>query len=242
MSITTTKSVYSNGSYVAGHEATTTFEGRVIKVNKFSARRNMSDTMDYTDFQSVECVEALVWLGTHGQPPMLSGKPWVRGSYDTTPARELEYWEQFAWVECSNHFVWRGCDRHDAEVDAEINTSGDPLMWVNYIAYEGWQKANAEASVREEQVRFEAARAETQRRASVKAARTAKDLSKRDEVAKQLITAPKNGDRVTVGAVTGKIFWTGVTKFYGKWSARAGVKDATGTAHWCEITECIPVK
>ena len=133
----------------ASNTVTETFRGRVLKVNTFTARRNMSDTLDYTDFCDVKCVEAIVWLGTFGVPPTFQGDRFPRYyvPFNGEGARELEYFEQFAIVDCSNHFVWRGSPIMEATVDAEMaDETTDGMMWVNWAAVQAFHSANAEAA------------------------------------------------------------------------------------------------
>ena len=41
--------------------------GIVVSVRTFEAHRNTSDTLDYSDYRTVECVEALVYIGEHNE-------------------------------------------------------------------------------------------------------------------------------------------------------------------------------
>jgi hypothetical protein len=112
---------------------TETYVGRVLEVKTFTESRNMSDTLDYSDWQAVKCTSALVWLGTRG-----------KGHWADKEDRDLEFFEQFQWIDVSNHFAWRGCDFKEATRDAGMDIIGsDPIMLVNYIAWQSHQKALA---------------------------------------------------------------------------------------------------
>ena len=75
--------------------------GRVIRVFEYEARRNMSDTLDYSDWRTVDCVEATVYLG--------------RVREDGT---EIPLEDRFLDIDCSNHFTWRGAEHRTPAVDA----------------------------------------------------------------------------------------------------------------------------
>lgn len=107
---------------------TAKYEGCVIEVRSFVSRRNMSDTLDYTDFRDVECMEALVYEGR-----VTNAWDAVEGKYVERPALPLE---RFAWVDCSNHFTWRGADLAIAEVDAfPFGVVQNPEMLEDYGLY-----------------------------------------------------------------------------------------------------------
>ncbi len=110
---------------------TRAYEGRVVKVRKYVADRNHSDTLDYTDFRSTQVTEALVYMGRHGKPY------W---NYIDQADRDLELHERFAWVDCTNLFTWRGSLHREPVVDEQ---------WVLLIPgfiddYEAWQADIAE--------------------------------------------------------------------------------------------------
>lgn len=205
--------------------------GRVIEVRRYRDHRNMSDTMDYTDWQTVDCCDALVWLGPEGHP----------GNYQWNPRRPLEFHEQFMWVDCSNHFSDRVGFVLSPEVDADPRKGGDPLMWANLIAWRSHQEAvkaeliaqrDATARARHEQLKAEA---------EVKRIKEEKIAEAKVEAERLLrIYAPPKGTLVTVGEVIGHVFWSG-TKFYrGAWRSTVGVKDKYGTAHWIDIKAWMP--
>jgi hypothetical protein len=216
----------------------TFFEGRVLEVKKYTARRNMSDTLDYTDVRDVECVDALVWLGAHGVPPYLWNNCTLARmpdehspSYGPQP-RALEFYEQFAWVDCSNHFSWRGDAIRTPTVDADLH-NGDPLMWANYIAWKSHQAAETQRLVAEARARHDERLAYQAAEAEKAAAREAKDLALKAGAEKLLATVVK-GNTYTVDGFTGKAFWLGAKKYRGKWQARVGLKDSRGTVLWTD--------
>lgn len=203
------------------------YEGRVLEVRRYVARRNMSDTLDYSDFRDVECVDALVWLGAHGKL-----NDWDRES------RDLEFHEQFKWINCSNHFVWRGEDKHEPEADAVVGRS-EPLMFVNHLAWQAWKKVQAEAASAKAAAELKVAQAAAAKKAASQAKRQATDDAKRAAAEALLAKVPAKGSRVTVGGFTGKVAWTGVSKYYGKWGARVGVKNAKGEMAWFTADEVV---
>ena len=226
----------------------TLFAGRVLKLEHVTETRNHSDTLDYTDHRSTACTYALVWLGTHGVPPTASGRDgrthanWEslrdpsreQGEFDAKP-RDLEYWEQFAWVDCTNLFTWRGSDHREPEVDAEMGSSGDPLMWANYLAWQAHQKGLAEKALRDAQAAAEARKEEAAKAAAKLAAKNAKlDLQKAG-VEAQMAHTPAKGTDCTVDGFTGKVFWKGVKMYRGKWRGTVGLKDSKGQVAWIDV-------
>lgn len=173
----------------APHTAVTTvstkFVGQVLEVVETVERRNMSDTLDYTDFRDVKCVRALVWLGERNHRPMRHGQAYVNDLVEFGQLMvDLLPHEQFAWVDCSNHFVWRGCDHLVPTVDQPTDVKTDPLMWVNYIAWKGFEKAQATA----------ASEKAAKRLAEEAAAKAVADA----EAARKAALQPKLGDKCKV--------------------------------------------
>jgi hypothetical protein len=230
----------------------TLFAGRVLQVQKVTETRNWSDTLDYTDHRSTECTYALVWLGTHGVPPTASGRdgrthanweslrdPTSPGSeYDTKP-RDLEYWEQFAWVDCTNLFTWRGSDHRVPEVDAEMGSGGEPLMWANYLAWQAHQKSLAAAALRAAAEQKAARDAELAKEAAKKAARAAKSDAERAGVEAMMAHTPAKGSTCTVDGFTGKVFWKGVKLYRNRWRGTVGLKDAKGAVAWIDVSHWV---
>ncbi len=215
--------------------------GRVIRIEKTTETRNWSDTMDYSDYRSTECTWALVYIGTHGVAPFArDGRviTWLQhGSWETP--RDLTVGERFAWVDCTNLFS----DRCGYLLAAEVDTVGDLLIaggaediYEQLAAWEAHHRAAVEARAAEFAAKEAVRRAAEKVVAEKKAARAAKAAEK-DAVLKaaaegQLARLPAKGTVVTVAGFTGKVFWTGVSKYRGSWSARAGVKDSHGVVQW----------
>lgn len=118
------------------HNGTSTkHAGRVIGVRTFESRRNMSDTLDYSDWQTVKCVEATVYLGRTAED----------GS-------ELPIERRFTTVDCSNHFTWRGADHRTPAVDAFPLTRE---LHEDLIELDLYHQRGMERELREEQRRKE---------------------------------------------------------------------------------------
>jgi len=237
MAITKTNFKVNSGAF---ESVDTLFADRVIRVKMESEIRNWSDTLDYTDMRSVTATYALVWLGTHGVPPEARhGRPMT---YSTPCSwhvpRDLEFHEQFAWIDCTNMFVDRNGYALKAEVDGDHGMFGEPLMWANLIAWEAHHKAVAEKRAEELRIEQEARRAEEAayqaKVAARKAKADAKDAVLKSEAEKLLARIPAKGTTVTVDGFTGKVFWVGVSKYRGKFNARAGVKDSRGEVQWID--------
>lgn len=228
----------------------TYFEGRVLKVETVTETRNWSDTLDYTDYRTTACTYALVWLGTHNLPPRTfhkEGRPAVESDllqakisgYMADKVRDLEFFEQFAWVDCTNIFSDRFGFRLTCEVDSSFADSHkEPLMWVNYLAWESFHETRvaretAEGAARAEEKRIAEA-AEAAKKAATAAKRAATDEAKKAAAEAILAAAPAKGATVTVNGFTGIITWKGTKKFYGKWQARVGVKNASGEMIWVD--------
>jgi hypothetical protein len=217
--------------------------GRVIRIERTTETRNWSDTMDYSDHRSTECTWALVYIGTYGVPP----RGWngrvithIKDASWETP-RDLTVGERFAWVDCTNLFG----DRHGYLLKAEVDTVGDLLIvggaediYDQLAAWEAHHKAVLEARVAEnaakEVIRLTAVKAEAEKKAARAAKAAEKDAVLKAVAEGHLARIPTKGTQVTVGGFTGKIFWIGVSKYRGTWSARAGVKDAKGNVQWVE--------
>ena len=107
---------------------------------------------------------------------------------------------------------------------------------MNLIAWRSYQAAlEAKLAAAAEKAAAVAAKAEADR-AKRAAAKTAKLAAAEAEARKLLAHIPAKGTTVTVDGFTGKVFWTGVSKYYGKWNARAGVKDAKGEVRWIDAS------
>jgi len=228
------------------HATETFFRGRVLQVEKTTESRNWSDTLDYTDFRSTECTWALVYIGIHGVAPHSrvgrtityhAPPPWE------TP-RDLEAGERFAWVDCTNLFA----DRNGYRLEAEVDTVGDLLIAGGveniYDQLAAWEAHHAavRAANLAEQGRIAARRAEEEKirreREEIRLAKKqAKDAAGKAAAEALLPKIPAKGTVVTVDGFTGKVFWIGVNKYRGVWSAKAGVKDSRGDVRWVDSSK-----
>lgn len=139
------------------------YDGRVIEVHKSMQVRNVSDTLDYTDMQTVEVTEALVYKGRRG----------TKFCYETMTDVEVELPidKRFVWIDCTNMFAYRGADRREPQVDP-------PWKWMivehaleDHVAWVAWKKAEAEeraAAHRKQLEEEQRLKAERQRNAPVK--------------------------------------------------------------------------
>jgi len=218
----------------------TLFAGRVLRVERCIESRNHSDTLDYSDWRTTECTYALVWLGTHGVVPtdLSTARPRVFAepcSWDKV--RDLEFYEQFAWVDCTNMYDYRNGYTLTPTVDADV----EPLAMANLVAWEAYHKTVLEAIRRsaeaKEAARKEAARVEAAAAAARDAKRQAKVDASRPAAEALLAKVPPKGTTVTVDGVTGKVAWMGSKVFRGRWSARVGVKDSRGEMHWVDAAK-----
>jgi len=155
-----------------------TFEGRVVKVRTYTASRNHSDTLDYSDFRSTTVTEALVWVGRE-----VEALDWVRDVKHTQP---VEPKDRFKWVDCTNLFVWRGSPARTPKVDvlalAIPELFEDLEAWLKIQANEAQAK---EAAIEARRVALDKARADDERNRPV--------------IGKQMVVA--KGRKVKVGTV-----------------------------------------
>ena len=225
------------------------FRGRVLKVERTSETRNWSDTLDYSDHRLTECTWALVYLGTHGVAPRSWNGRVI--AYTTDPSwekpRDLTVGERFAWIDCTNLFG----DRCGYALAPEADNVGDLLLaggitpegdiYDQLAAWEAHHKAAVEARAAEhakKEAEYAAAqKLEAEKKAARRAKADAKAAALRSEAEKLLARIPAKGTTVTVDGFTGKVFWVGVAKYYGKFNARAGVKDAKGNVIWVEAAK-----
>jgi hypothetical protein len=228
-------------SYDANVGPETLFRGRVLKIEKTTETRNWSDTLDYSDHRSTECTWALVYLGTHGVAPRGWNGRLITNIKDAsweTP-RDLTVDERFAWMDCTNLFG----DRHGYLLKAEVDTVGDLLIaggteniYDQLAAWEAHHKAALEARVAEhaakEAIRLAAVKAAAEKNAARAAKAAEKDAVLKAAAEGHLARIPAKGTQVTVDGFTGKVFWIGVSKYRGSWSARAGIKDSRGNVQW----------
>ena len=224
------------------------FIGRVLEVDQVTETRNCSDTLDYSDWRTVNAIYALVWLGTEGVKPH-SG---VSGRCSTyveptswSKVETLDIIDQFAWVDCTNIFA----DRNGSSLFPVVDTfdmqllHGGPLMLDNLATWKVLVAARRDvllavfAAQKAERVALsqeaEAARnAAAAKRAATAAAKLEASRAAANEDFKKL---PAKGTTATVLGVTGKVFWTGVTKYRGSFAARYGVKNERGEVAWGKV-------
>jgi hypothetical protein len=213
----------------------THFLGRVVRISKVTETRNHSDTLDYSDYRSTKCTYALVYLGRHGVPPYRgNGRPTAGIESGTREGRDLSVSERFAWVDCTGLFVWRGSPSLEAEVDSfdMQMLHGGPEMLEDLAAWDGHEKWLVAKAAAERAASEEARAAEAAKREARAAKAAAKSEASRAAANAQLASLPSKGTTVTVNGFTGTVFWTGVSKYRGAWSARAGVKDSSGNVNW----------
>jgi len=226
-------------------EHETLFADRVVRVDTKPEYRNVSPTMDVSDWQTIQATRALVWLGTRGVPPR-TGRSSVPTTdlrvspYDADKVRDLDFHEQFAWVDCSNVFADLHAYHLTPAVDGPHGLFGDPLMWANLVAWEGYHKALAKAEAEEARKVTEECEArevaEVAKKAAAQAKRDAKVTALKSGAEAQLARIPAKGTVVTVGDFTGRIFWSGVTKHNRTFSARAGIKNSKGEVLWVDAS------
>lgn len=220
------------------------FRGRVVRVEHTVEDRNHSDTWDYTDYRSTNCVWALVWLGGVGVPPVMRGDRMLTSLYDIThkigEERELEDHEKFGWIDCTNMWGWKGSPELLPQVDGlDMQLLlGGPEMLDDLERWDAAMERILEEKKREEEAR-EAERsariqAENERKEKRAVKKAAKEAHLKEAAEGLLARIPLKGTEVTVDGFTGKVFWVGVSKYYGKYSARAGVKDTKGNVVWVD--------
>ena len=216
------------------------FEGKVLKVESTREDRNWSDTLDYSDYRATTCTWALVWLGEHGVVPsryrgIATARPMAFiEEADWMVRQPLAAAEQFAWIDCTNLFS----DRYGYALLATVDENwkqaafAGPVMWENYLL---WQAAQEQLKVDASKAFDERLIAEAKLKAAAEAkvaVKTAKDAALKTVAEGMLSRIPAKGTVVTINGFTGKIFWTGVSKYRNVWNANAGVKDSKGTVQW----------
>jgi hypothetical protein len=214
------------------------FPHRVVRVMKRIENRNWSDTLDYSDWRDVTAVYALVWLGTHGIPPE-TRYGMIRTDlepfkWDADKARDLEPHEQFGWIDCTNlHADRNGYSLSPAvdEFDMQVLHCG-PEMFDSLAAFDAHVARMAEEARLQAETLEAARKAEEAKVAAKAAVKAQKDEALRIEAEKLLARIPAKGTVVTVEGFTGQVFWTGCSKYRGRWNARAGVKNSAGEVVW----------
>ena len=240
----TTHHEYTNGNAVYCNKAFDMYVGRVLKVEHTTETRNWSDTLDYSDMRTTKCTYATVWVGTRGLPPTdargfrlpLFLEDEVIPEYHAEHERDLEAHEQFRRVDCTNLFS----DRSGYSLGASVDSIDMQLLWGGPEMLESWklyeahlaaEQLKAEAAAAARTAAYEAERVKAAEKAAKKAA---KDALLKAQAEALLAHCPAKGTLATVNGFTGKVFWTGVSKYYGKYNARVGVKNARGDVQWID--------
>lgn len=211
------------------------FQNRVVAIKRYLARKNVSDTLDVSDYQTVEVVKALVWLGQENFPPTYydyAVEPKIRYPHTGYEKRELEPIEQFAWVDCSNIFIWRGAPELRPEVD-----EGSQLDPEAAAMYPLWQSfVQDKIKLLTEQINKRNAEI-----AAAKAAEMEKKMKKAEKLESTRAAAnadydklPPIGTAMEVDGFTGRLFWKAVKPFRGKYKARIGLRDVNGFVKWVD--------
>lgn len=203
------------------NEITITYVGRVVETREYQAHRNLSDTLDYSDWQWCMVKEALVYIGRRVDTHTWSGSNYI----DPGPVA-LEH--RFAWVDVSNHFAWRNDAIETATVDGfphctvHEDCASHPELGAACVAemiadLAEWKALQA--------LKAEHARIAAEESRAAEAARKA-EIARKEPRKGRTIKVVK-GRKVPVGTV-GVCFWIGSSQ----WGDRVGLKDSKGTVHW----------
>lgn len=204
-----------------GEAPVTEFVGAVVEVRVFHETRNLSDTMDYSDWQLTLCRTALAWCpecyaGTH--------------TADCARCGAIQYYQAphrfgFRTIDVSNHFSWRNGRRLDATVDADLASgTGAPGLWVAWDQYQQLLEAErAQAAARNMELQELRRVAEEQERA--KAARREQRLRASKDAAHELASRCPVGSVVTHNGKRMYVHWAGAPKYRGKFVARVGLSE-----------------
>ena len=205
---------------------TTLHAGRVLEVTETRELRNLSDTLDYNDWQKVKVVQALVWLGPEGKPE-----------------------EQFTWIDCSNLFAWRGEPVKTPEVDGTPNNFMSalnpeaPLMWTNLAIYKQFKIDEAREAEEARARLFAQTEAERkalyEKKSAAALKRQATDEAKCAAAEALLDRVTKGKTYTTKAGFKGTLFWKGAKKYRGTWSARVGLKDSKGQVVWTSVDDLV---
>ena len=209
---------------IVDHQGNVILPHPVVQIEQVTETRNVSGTLDYTDFRSVNAVWALIFVGDVGPKPWDGPRPTFR-DYQVKH-EQLDFHEMFQWVDCTN--VWWHHDRLMKPIidDAEVERLAGLL--------DEWKAAWA--SIREterleqeaQRLRIEAERRLAwERKEAAQARKLARDATAQ-AAALGGATLPAKGAEVIAAGRRGQVFWSGVTKHRGKWGARVGVRFARG--------------
>lgn len=214
------------------------FKNAVVKMVTQKESRNLSDTLDYSDFHTVQAKYALVWLpalGTAGRyylhaqnieglqtkvATILDANSGMGKAYETALNLPAEY--QFAWVDCTNQLSWRTAISRDAEIDAFSAVVPFTLQLIEaYIAYCEYVDVKHAELIAEKQARLaRIAEQEQKQHAEALADQNLKHMLEIEFTRRGC----KKGVSVNTPRGAAKISWTGVQKYRGKWNARVGVR------------------
>lgn len=216
------------------------FKGAVLEIFERNQTRNVSDTLDYTDFRTVKCTYALVWLPA--ADPNMIYRRWRQldfapgtytlsvhhryGNEESVDWSKNEPFEQFGWIDCSNMFAWRNETLTLVTDDAfKFVMPFTGKMIEAYIIFK--EKLEQLKQMKADAARADAIRkeAEERRLLEIERAKSARDSAAR-EVALNVLSSSglKFGQRVVTSKGTGQITWTGVNKYRGQHHARVGVR------------------
>ncbi len=163
-------------------KVTETFVGRVLAVTSGMAMRNCSDTLDYSDWQTVQVTTARVYYGRTvpaDQPHSMYLDGWTGA-----PGAEIPIEKRFGYVDCTNLFAWRCSVTKHATVD------------------EGAEK---DPEIAEDLAAFDVILAERSRLAAIAAAKQAViDAERKAARERAAIEAEKNRPRVGMKMVVAK--------------------------------------
>lgn len=129
------KSLSDNGPQVV------LFVGRVVRIEMGTETRNCSDTLDFTDFQSVDVTYALVYIDE-------TLVPLSSAEREYTKYARHEHGDKFVRVDCTNMFVWRGSPSMTPVVD-EMECTVFASTWKKDLETRDALKLEAEVKAQE---------------------------------------------------------------------------------------------
>jgi hypothetical protein len=112
----------------------TLYVGRVVRVVEVVRNRNHSDTLDYSDWRSTKCTEALVYVG----------RVW-KGRWGFETEKPCPVQNRFQTEDCTNLFTWRGAPSRTAVADEESTWTDE--MREDYRAWQEWHAVAADAAM-----------------------------------------------------------------------------------------------
>ena len=171
-------------------EVTKRHMGCVVAIRKYTATRNCSDTMDYTDFRTIEVTEALVYFGRR-VPADLKGTMWIGPSmHEYRAGEDIPPEKRLGWVDCTNTFSWRNGVVERPVVDVEWT-----LVIPGFIEdYEWWTAREAEILRKSE---ADHAAAELKRQADAKEAEANRPVKGK----RMIVVSGRKVPKGTIGTV-----------------------------------------